>query len=80
MRTGLVHAWPSADVLNTMSFDVQPDRKRQSAQTTYTLPVLSTSTEGIGGSRMLPAIVCVDWFETSCVSPQLWPPFVERNA
>ena len=37
-RPRVVHVTPSVDVLMTMSFDEQPERKRQSCQTTYTLP------------------------------------------
>ena len=57
MRAGFVQVTPSAEVLKTRSFEEQFVRKRQSAQTTYTVPLASISADGMGPLRRWPASV-----------------------
>src|SRR5881409_2029265 len=80
MRTTADHATPSDDVLSTMSLAVQPERKRQSCQTTYTLPAPSISADGSGPLRRLPATVWSVTLATSTAALQDLPPLVERKA
>src|SRR5690242_5302169 len=79
IRIGPVQVKPLADVDMTMSFDVQPVRKRQSCQTTYTVPWPSTSADGSAEVRRLPATGCSLTFATWTTSSQLMPPLTERN-
>src|SRR5919198_4620796 len=79
MRTGAVQVVPSVDVLMTMSFSAQPERKRQSDQTTYTFPAASISAEGSVGERMPPASL---WFEIVAIVAafvQVTPPSDETR-
>jgi hypothetical protein len=57
IRTTCDQVTPSPDVVMTMSFAAHPFRKRQSCQTTYTLPAASISADGSGPVRRLPATV-----------------------
>src|SRR6185503_3101986 len=79
IRTTVVHVAPSVEVLITMS-SREPPRKRESCQTTYSLPEPSTSADGSGPLRRPPGTVCelTDAMVTALV--QLAPPVVERNA
>ena len=77
IRIGDVHVNGSVAVLMTMSFELQPERKRQSCQTTYTRPSASTSAEGSAEVRRFPATV---WSVTRLIETglvQLAPPSVE---
>ena len=80
MRTTVVQVAPSVDVLMTMSLDEQPLRKRQSCQTTKTLPAPSISAEGSGPVRRPPATVCLLTALMVTGVVQVEPPLVERNA
>src|SRR5512135_882190 len=79
MRVTADHVVPLVEVVITMSLAVQPDRKRQSCQTTYTLPEASISAEGNGPDRSPPATVCTLIDAIVEVLLQLAPPLVERN-
>src|SRR5690242_7065133 len=79
MRVTADHVVPFVDVLITMSFDEQPDRKRQSCHTTYTLPCGSISADGIGSVRRLPATPWSVTLATFTLLPQLLPPSVETK-
>src|SRR3954447_23108363 len=79
MRVGVVHVTPSVEAVNTMSFAVQLVRKRQSCQTTYTVPPPSTAAEGSGDVRRFPATVWSEIVEMVVEGPQLAPPVVEVN-
>src|SRR5690242_5571783 len=70
----------SREWLMTMSFDLQLLRKRQSAHATYTVPAPSTSADGRGPSRRLPAAAL--WRTVAIVVTPLHetPPFVELKA
>src|SRR4051794_8345421 len=71
---------PSADVLKTMSFDVQFFRKRQSSHATYTLPAPSISATGSGLVRSGPATPANRVSEIVAALDHVAPPSVERNA
>src|SRR5947208_2146543 len=58
-RAGSVQLTPSVDVETTMSFEVQPLRKRQSSQPTQTVQFLSRSTEFETGGGMLTGLLHV---------------------
>ena len=68
------------DVLITMSLDEQPLRKRQSCQTTNTLPAPSISADGSGPVRRPPATVCLLTALMVTGVLQVEPPLVERKA
>src|SRR3954454_21928332 len=68
------------DLLNTMSLVLQLRRKRQSAQATKTVPALSTSADGSGPSRKLPATVWCEMVAMVVVALQDPPPLVELKA
>src|SRR6185437_15439660 len=55
-------------------------RKRQSDQTTYTVPALSISAEGKGPSRRLPATVWCEIVVIVVMALQVLPPSVECKA
>src|SRR5689334_16121596 len=78
-RTTVVHVVPLVDVLMTMSSRA-PLRKRESCQTTYTLPEPSISADGSGPLRRPPGTVCADTDAMVTGAAQLPPPLVERNA
>src|SRR3954470_17045564 len=78
-RTGALQVTPSVVVLITMSLPAQLVRKRQSCQTTYTRPAASTSAEGSGPLRTLPASRCASVAVTRTVLRQLAPPSSERK-
>src|SRR5262245_488020 len=81
IRSTRVHLTPSVDVLNTRSFDAHFLRKRQSAQTTYTLPEASTSAESSEAvNRRFPATSCAMTRATVRAVFQLAPPSVDRKA
>src|SRR5437763_12500799 len=71
---------PLVEVLITRSLALQPLSKRQSYQTTYTLPDLSISAEGRSGARIPPATPNVLIVATVTVLLQLTPPFVDLKA
>ena len=80
MRAGILHVTPSLDLLSTRSLAVQFTRKRQSDQTTYTVPAASISAEGNGVLRNPP---CSAWsviLEIDTVLLQVVPPSLELNA
>src|SRR5882672_1295571 len=79
MRVTALHVLPSEDELITISFDGQPVRKRQSDQTTNTLPAPSIAAEGRLGLRNPPATKWLLMPATAWLLPQLAPPFVKRN-
>src|SRR6266568_4575160 len=70
---------PSVEVVMTISFDVQPVRKRQSCHTTYTLPCGSISAEGRGLVRRFPATPWVLTEAAVTALLQLAPPLVETK-
>src|SRR5262245_14166578 len=74
-----VHAMPSVEVDMTMSLELQPVRKLQSCQTTKTLPWPSTSAEGRGDVRRLPATPCSLTLAIATEACQVAPPSIERN-
>src|SRR4051812_21978044 len=72
---------PVVEVAITMSLPGQPDRNRQSCQTTYTLPAASISADGRPSpSRRPPFTPCELTLATVAAEPQLVPPFVETKA
>src|SRR5258705_1260029 len=79
MRTTVVQVVALVEVLITMSLDVQPVRKRQSCQTTYTFPEPSISAEGSGPVRRPPATVCLLTALIVTAEVQVDPPLIERN-
>src|ERR1039458_6048652 len=79
MRVTPLQVLPSADELITISFELQPLRKRQSDHTTNTLPAPSIPTEGRLGSRSPPATPWLLMLAIAWLRPQLWPPLVELN-
>src|SRR3954468_7088488 len=79
-RFASFQATPSDDVLNTMSFDVQFLRKRQSSHATYTLPAPSISATGSGLVLSGPAPPAKRAAEIVTALDHDAPPFVERNA
>src|SRR5579862_7763287 len=80
IRTGAVHVVPFADVLNTMSFELQPVRKRQSDQATNTLPAPSIPAVGRFGLRIPPASRWLSMDDTSTLLPHELPPLVDVKA
>src|SRR4051812_34630927 len=58
----------------TMSFELQPVRKRQSCQATKIRPRLSISADGNGSVRMLPTTRWSEIVATGRVALQLTPP------
>src|SRR4051812_5724440 len=78
MRAGCVHVIPSADVESTMSFCVQPGRKRQSCHTAYIVPFESTSTDGSEIARMTP--LSRERRSETADRVNVAPPSVERTA
>src|SRR5579864_6073959 len=79
IRAGAVQVEPSPDVLITRSFAGQPERKLQSSQTTYVVPVASICAEGSDRVLRPPATVCALTAATCTSPPQLVPPLVEVN-
>src|SRR3954454_8176779 len=79
-RLTAVQVTPSCEVLNTMSLDAQPLRKRQSCQATKTRPVPSTSALGSAIARRSPATVCLLIADAVTDALHDAPPSVERNA
>src|SRR4051794_35571136 len=79
-RFASVQFTPSDDLLNTMSFDVQFLRKRQSSHATYTLPAPSISALGSGLVRRLPPTPAKRLADTVTARDQLAPPSVDLNA
>src|SRR3954470_2281275 len=79
MRVTGVQVLPSADELMTMSFSLQPVRKRQSDQITYTLPAPSIAAEGRLGLRRPPATKWLLMLAICWLLPQLAPPLVELD-
>src|SRR5439155_27054276 len=80
MRAGFVQVTPSAEVLKTRSFEEQFVRKRQSAQTTYTVPLASISADGSRPLRRPPASVRSVIEETVTVLLQFAPPSLDEHA
>src|SRR5689334_12485061 len=78
-RDGALQWMPSDDTIMTMSFSAQLLRKRQSCQTTKTLPVLSTAADGSGPERMPPFSKWSKIDAAATVLLQLLPPFVDVN-
>src|SRR5579859_1450365 len=66
--------------LMTRSLALHERRKRQSAQTTYTVPAASISAVGSGPSRKLPATVWCLMVVMVVIALQLAPPLVELSA
>src|SRR4051794_13080855 len=66
--------------LMTMSFVLQPRRKRQSFHTTYTVPAPSISADGKGPSRRPPATASCRMVAIVVTALQLTPPLVELKA
>src|SRR5690349_5285935 len=79
MRTGADHVVSLVDFDMTMSLLVQPDRNRQSDQTTYAVPGPSISAEGSGSSRSPPAALWCEIAATCTVARQLAPPSTDRK-
>src|SRR5258705_11777994 len=79
MRTTVVQVVALVEVLITMSLDVQPVRKRQSCQTTYTFPEPSISAEGSGPVRRPPATGCLLTALIVTAEVQVDPPLVGRK-
>src|SRR5579872_3562611 len=93
-RTGAVQVFPVVEVDTMMSLPVQPLRKRQSAQDTYTLPEASISADGstlsrspcwmtavlLMSSASRPATVWWLVLATRTLEVQLLPPLVEVKA
>src|ERR1041385_1203313 len=78
-RTGAAQVVSLVDLASTMSLRGQPERNRQSAHATYTVPAESISAVGSASSRSPPA---GSWWlieETRTVARQLTPPSMERN-
>src|SRR5690242_2874185 len=63
-----------------MSLALHLRMKRQSDQTTYTVPAPSISAEGSGPERRLPASECARMVAMVVTALQLAPPLVELNA
>src|ERR1700743_3272330 len=79
IRAGVVHVVPLAELLNTISFVVQPALKRQSDQATKALPAPSMAAVGRLGLRMPPASKWLLMEETSTLLPQVLPPLVDTK-
>src|ERR1700733_14975194 len=79
MRVTALQVLASIDELITMSLVLQPLRKRQSDQTTNTLPAPSIPTEGRLGLRIPPASRWLSMLAIALLLPQLAPPLVEVN-
>src|SRR5271156_1809548 len=79
MRVTALHVLPSAEELITISFSLQPVRKRQSDHTTYTSPAPSIPADGRLGLRIPPASKWLSMLAIASLLPQLAPPFVELN-
>src|SRR5581483_9174019 len=63
-----------------MSFELQPERKRQSCQKTKIRPFLSISADGSGSVRRLPATLWSVTVAIVCVALQLAPPSDDVNS
>src|SRR5208283_4879095 len=68
---------PSDEVLNTMSFALQPLSKRQSGQETYTVPAPSMAVEGRPALRNPPSSPLLGASEMLTAAFQVCPPLVE---
>src|SRR5579885_3170563 len=79
IRVTALHVTPSLDVLYTRSLVEQLERKRQSSQTTHTVPAPSTAAEGSGPLRIPPASAWNWILETVIGALQLAPPSEELN-
>src|SRR3954451_21356044 len=80
MRLTALQFTPSAELLKTMSFEVQFLRKRQSCHATNTLPAPSISAVGSGLVRRSPAAAEERIAEIVTARDQDAPPSVELNA
>src|SRR3954471_12231002 len=80
MRFTALQFTPSDEFENTMSFDVQFLRKRQSCQATYALPAPSISAVGSGLVRSPPRKAEERTAEMVTARDQDPPPSVDRNA
>src|SRR5436305_9832026 len=80
MRFTADHVRPLVEVLITMSLALQPLSKRQSCQTTKTLPAPSISADGRGPERKPPFSLRELIVEISTVGPHVVPPLVEVKA
>src|SRR5260221_5788128 len=79
MRVTALQVVPSEEVLMTMSLEAQPERKRQSDQTTKTLPAPSMLADGKLGLRSPAATKWLWMLAIALLRPQLTPPLVELN-
>src|SRR4051812_434976 len=79
-RLASLQLTPSDERLNTMSFDVQFLRKRQSCHATYTFPVPSISAPGSGLVRSAPPAAEERIAEIVTARDQDAPPSVDLNA
>src|SRR5579872_2626290 len=80
MRERDVQEVPLFEELMTRSLALQPGRKLQSDQTTYTVPAPSTAALGSPGLRKPPASVCSLSGPILTLRPQLDPPLVDMKA
>src|SRR6266404_3202705 len=77
IRCGADQLTPSScELENTMSFAVQPGRKRQSPHATTSVPAASTSSDGSEIDRSGPEVV--DWRSETMIGVNVAPPSVER--
>jgi hypothetical protein len=79
IRAGPLQLTPSAELESTRSFAEQPMRKRQSCQTTSTVPSGCATADGSGNERR-PAGGFHCTSETRIVPPKVAPPSIDRNA
>ena len=81
MRLTALHFLPSVEVLITISFELQPLRKRQSHQITYAFPAASIRSGGqIREAAEVAIFRMVVTLEMTSVELQVLPPSVERKA
>src|SRR5579862_3971041 len=79
MRVTALQVFPSEELLMTMSLEAHPVRKRQSDQTTKTLPAPSMLADGRLGLRSPAATKWLWMLAIALLLPQLTPPLEELN-